>query len=180
MPMPASTINRVILDWAMGNNYGFRVCRVAGLPNHCLRIKLNHATVDFHNGQLVRMVAHDKGKRSGQLAMEMASLFALCGIIKSRNQSAAGSVRKLDTGVADQFDSAEGDVVAGRLGQSGISSVKSLMNTTASMANPNNVPLSSKMALPTSENASRINNMPDSLRRDLGLKDFGKNTDFGW
>ena len=99
------------------------------------------------------------------MAMEMASLFALCGIIKSRNQSAADSVKKLDAGVADRFGSVDGDVVAGRLGQSGISSVKSLMNTTASMANPITAPLSSKMALPTSENASRINNMPDSLRK---------------
>lgn len=194
MPMIASTTNRMILDWAMGNNYGFRLCKVAGFANHCLRIKLNHATVLLHDGRLVRMAVAGGGKRggkrSGQLAMEMASLFALCGFIKSRD--AASSVKK--PGAGDDVASRPGCNRLDRAqpSQRGISSVKSLRNTTASMAKPTNEPLSSRMALPTSENASLINNMPDSLRRDPGLKldrglerdrgskDFENKTDFGW
>ncbi len=170
MPMTISAINRMILRWALGNDYEFSVCRLPDRPNRCVQIRLKHATIYFHHGRLVRVLAHSKGKRCGQMALEMASVFALCGFIKTRRQGATSSVKGGDAETAS--------VVEHRQGQSGISSVKSLRNLTASIANPMAPPPNSMMAVPRNETASRINNnIPDSLSKHAGSKNFGRNRD---
>ncbi|MEE9294156.1 MAG: hypothetical protein V3W34_04205 [Phycisphaerae bacterium] len=170
--MTVSAINRMILRWALGNNYEFSVCRLPDWPSPSLQIRLKHATIYFHNGRLVRVLAHSKGKRCGQMAREMASVFALCGFIKTRGQSATRSAKEGDA----ETDS----VVEHRRGQSGISSVKSLRNLTASAANRMAPTPNSKTAVPSNEIASRINNIPGFLSKHGGSKNFGRNRDLDW
>ena len=175
--MTVSAINRMILRWALGNNYEFSVCRLPDWPNPCVQIRLKHATIYFHNGRLVRVLAHSKGKRCCQMALEMASVFALCGFIKTRRQGATSSVKEGDAETAS--------VVEQRRGQnpSGISSVKSLKsprNLTAAMANRMAPSLNSKTAVPSNETASRINNIPGFLSKHGGSKNFGGNRDLDW
>jgi hypothetical protein len=80
--MGESDYDRLVIEWA--GRYGYP-CTYDSLTyegNRCVRVCLTHVTAHMWQGKLVRLLCRDDGLFTGEIARELAVLFALCGYLE--------------------------------------------------------------------------------------------------
>ena len=85
MDLPSTDV--LVVHWAVGRGYACCYGRAKEGLGQWLKVRLDHAVAFFHHGRLVKLDCRSDGRRTHELANELAELFVLCGYVDAQMRS---------------------------------------------------------------------------------------------
>ncbi len=86
--MTSVSTDRIVVDWALRNGYPCVYRSIESVAETVLMVVLDHATVYFLRGRLIKVACRTDGRFAADMADELAAVFAVCAFIDLREEEA--------------------------------------------------------------------------------------------